>query len=167
MNGLLKILRREDETEFAMNIITPFDSFRGLSLHSNSRFYSQFAKVISADAIVCYFTVEDFEDLIIRIPSLGLSFSKNLNEKILRMERKNFHLIAKDTKSRLLDFFKDLARNSGKIENDIFTIKANLTHQDIADIVGCQRPTVSMLLKELEMDNEITYSRGIFSTNPH
>ncbi len=45
-------------------------------------------------------------------------------------------------------------------------IKIILTHQDIADIIGATRQTVTSLINELERNNKINYSRSkIFIPN--
>lgn len=54
------------------------------------------------------------------------------------------------------------ARFSSETECDIYRLGIELTHQDIADLVGATRESVSLELKQLMNERRINYTRSKF-----
>jgi len=72
-------------------------------------------------------------------------------------------LIFKDARARIIDFLKDAAdRHGRRIGIDELLVKHSLTQQDIANITGTSRQTVTSVLNDLKKLNLIHFTRRSF-----
>ena len=70
------------------------------------------------------------------------------------------NLLNKDVKTRLINFFGQLVEeNIGENTPEGFCIPNYLTHEDIANLIGSTRQTVTTMINELEADGVLQYSR--------
>nr|WP_294776105.1 Crp/Fnr family transcriptional regulator [uncultured Flavobacterium sp.] len=157
--GNIKIVSvDEDGNETIKDIIEKGDLFGELELDSD-RNSNEYAKALTDDIIICSFLLSDFEDLLLRNPSLALSYTKLVGLKLKRIKNNYANLVSKDAKTRLLSFMKDWAAREGKREGDRVTIQNYLTQNDIAQIICTSRQTATVLLNELEENGLMHYGR--------
>lgn len=121
---------------------------------------TEYAKVVSDEVVICSFMPEDFEKVLEKNPSIALRFTKKVGEELRIMQIRYNDLIFKDVRTRLVNFLLDFSKRNGKKEENTLTVKNFLTHQDIADLIGATRQTVTSLLNELERENKLLYSRS-------
>jgi len=158
--GILKIMRIDSNAEArAMDIVTAGDIFGEVPVNSDILYSPQYAIVLTDEAIVCTFTLENFEKVLNQNASISLKFIKTINGKIETFRRQYSSLILKDTKTRLLEFLCEFSESYGERIGDASVVKNYLRHQDLADIIGCKRQTVSTLMKELKLENKIDYTK--------
>jgi CRP-like cAMP-binding protein len=157
--GNIKIVAvDEDGNETIKDIIQKGDLFGELTLEADSQ-SNEYAKVLSDDVAICSFLMSDFEDLLLRNPSLALSYTKFVGLKMKRIKNSYANLISKDAKTRLFQFLKDWAEKEGKKIEDKVVIENYLTQNDIAQIICTSRQTATQLLNEMETNGTIVYSR--------
>jgi CRP-like cAMP-binding protein len=157
--GNIKIVAvDEDGNETIKDIIQKGDLFGELTLESDSQ-SNEYAKVLSDDVAICSFLMSDFEDLLLRNPSLALSYTKFVGLKMKRIKNSYANLISKDAKTRLFQFLKDWAEKEGKKIEDKVVIDNYLTQNDIAQIICTSRQTATQLLNEMETNGTIIYNR--------
>ncbi len=157
--GNIKIVAvDEDGNETIKDIIQKGDLFGELTLEADSQ-SNEYAKVLSDDVAICSFLMSDFEDLLLRNPSLALSYTKFVGLKMKRIKNSYSNLISKDAKTRLFKFLKDWAEKEGKKIEDKVVIENYLTQNDIAQIICTSRQTATQLLNEMETNGTIIYSR--------
>ncbi|MEO0046224.1 MAG: CRP-like cAMP-activated global transcriptional regulator [Bacteroidota bacterium] len=157
--GNIKIVSvDEDGNETIKDIIEKGDLFGELELDSD-RNSNEYAKALTDDIIICSFLLSDFEDLLLRNPSLALSYTKLVGLKLKRVKNSYANLVSKDAKTRLLTFIKDWAEREGKKEGNRITIQNYLTQNDIAQIICTSRQTATVLLNELEENGLMHYGR--------
>ncbi|MFV8393956.1 Crp/Fnr family transcriptional regulator [Flavobacterium sp. LB2P6] len=157
--GNIKIVAvDEDGNETIKDIIQKGDLFGELTLEADSQ-SNEYAKVLSDDVAICSFLMSDFEDLLLRNPSLALSYTKFVGLKMKRIKNSYSNLISKDAKTRLFQFLKDWAEKEGKKIEDKVVIENYLTQNDIAQIICTSRQTATQLLNEMETNGAIIYSR--------
>jgi CRP/FNR family transcriptional regulator len=157
--GNIKIVSvDEDGNETIKDIIEKGDLFGELELDSD-RNSNEYAKALTDDIIICSFLLSDFEDLLLRNPSLALSYTKLVGLKLKRVKNSYANLVSKDAKTRLLTFIKDWAEREGKKEGNRITIQNYLTQNDIAQIICTSRQTATVLLNELEESGLMHYGR--------
>jgi CRP/FNR family transcriptional regulator len=157
--GNIKIVAvDEDGNETIKDIIQKGDLFGELTLEADS-FSNEYAKVLSDDVAICSFLMSDFEDLLLRNPSLALSYTKFVGLKMKRIKNSYSNLISKDAKTRLFQFLKDWAEKEGEKIDDKVVIENYLTQNDIAQIICTSRQTATQLLNEMEANGTIMYSR--------
>lgn len=157
--GNIKIVAvDEDGNETIKDIIQKGDLFGELTLETDKE-TNEYAKVLSEDVSICSFLMSDFEDLLLRNPSLALSYTKFVGLKMKRIKNSYSNLISKDAKTRLLQFLKDWAEKEGVKSGNLVTIENYLTQNDIAQIICTSRQTATQLINELETDKVLIYNR--------
>jgi CRP/FNR family transcriptional regulator, cyclic AMP receptor protein len=160
--GIIKIgYIDEGGKEIIKEIIQEGEVFGQFSLERNN-LNGEFAKAHKSDVSLCAFDIHDFEKLLTKKPELALHYSKQVGQKLRKLENRLVNLLHKDVKTRLAGFLIILAKNEGESENgDAFTIQNFLTHEDIAQLIGSTRQTVTTILNELETDGFIKVNRKI------
>ncbi|GAB3717146.1 Crp/Fnr family transcriptional regulator [Flavobacterium koreense] len=157
--GNIKIVSIDEEgNETIKEILQKGDLFGELSLEQDSD-VNEYAKALTDEVSICSFLLSDFEDLLVRNPSLALSYTKFVGLKMKRFKNNYSNLVTKDAKSRLSSFLKDWAQREGKFEGNKVVIENYLTQSDIAQIICTSRQTATLLLNELEERNLIYYNR--------
>nr|WP_309755428.1 Crp/Fnr family transcriptional regulator [Flavobacterium sp.] len=157
--GNIKIVAvDEDGNETIKDIIQKGDLFGELTLEADSQ-VNEYAKVLSDDVAICSFLMSAFEDLLLRNPSLALSYTKFVGLKMKRIKNSYANLISKDAKTRLFQFLKDWAEKEGERVGNKVVIENYLTQNDIAQIICTSRQTATHLLNEMETNGTIIYSR--------
>ena len=157
--GNIKIVAvDENGNEIIKDIIQKGDLFGELTLETDDE-ANEYAKVLSDDVAICSFLMSDFEDLLLRNPSLALSYTKFVGLKMKRVKNSYSNLISKDAKTRLFQFLKDWAEKEGKRVDNKVVIENYLTQNDIAQIICTSRQTATQLLNEMETNGTLIYNR--------
>lgn len=157
--GNIKIVSIDDNgNEQIKDIIQKGDLFGELTLESDKN-SNEYAKALTDEVSICSFLLSDFEDLMMRNPSLALSYTKFVGLKMKRIKNNYTNLMSKDAKTRLLCFLSDWAESQGNIENNSVVIENYLTQNDIAQIICTSRQTATILVNELEEIGLIHYGR--------
>lgn len=156
--GAIKIVSVDkDGNETIRDIIQKGDLFGELTLEKES--HDEYAKALSDSVSICSFLLSDFENLLLKNPSLALTYTKFVGLKMRRIRNNYSNLVSKDAKSRLCDFIKDWGEKEGKPENSFIRIENYLTQNDIAQIICTSRQTATHLLKEMEEEGLLVYGR--------
>jgi CRP/FNR family transcriptional regulator len=157
--GNIKIVAIDDDgNETIKDIIQKGDLFGELTLESDFK-NEEYAKVLSDDVAICSFLLSDFEDLLLKNPTLALSYTKFVGLKMKRIKNSYANLISKDAKTRLYQFLKDWAEQEGIRNENVVKLENYLTQNDIAQIICTSRQTATQLLNEMENNYLLTYSR--------
>jgi CRP/FNR family transcriptional regulator len=157
--GNIKIVSVDEEgNETIKEILQKGDLFGELSLEHDKE-VNEYAKALTEEVSICSFLLSDFEDLLVKNPTLALSYTKFVGLKMKRFKNNYSNLVSKDAKTRLISFLKDWAEREGIQEDKKFTINNYLTQTDIAQIICTSRQTATLLLNELEEKNLIYYNR--------
>src|SRR3984893_1833316 len=159
-SGLIKIGYIDEEgNEKVKEIIQKGEIFGQLTLENNN-LNGEFAQAYKNDVSLCAFTIEDFEKLLKRKPDLALKYSKQVGAKLRNIENRLVDLLNKDVKTRLIHFLWQLVRqNIGEKTSDGFCMPNYLTHEDIANLIGSSRQTVTSLINELGTEKILSYDR--------
>jgi len=158
--GNIKIVAiDENGNETIKDIIQKGDLFGELTLETDDK-VEEYAKVLSDDVSICSFLMSDFEDLLLRNPTLAISYTKFVGLKMKRIKNSYANLISKDAKTRLYQFLKDWAEKEGVRKGNMVAIENYLTQTDIAQIICTSRQTATQLLNEMENNNLLHYSRS-------
>ena len=101
------------------------------------------------DTLICTFPSKTFEAFLMEHPALVISLMKSLSQKIEEQEKMLQQLALYDIKERLVFWLCRLAEDFGKEDGDYVSIELDLSHQELANMIGATRETVSVTLKEL------------------
>ncbi len=160
--GAIKIgYINEEGKEIIKEIIQEGEVFGQFSLEQNN-LNGEFAKAHKAEVSLCAFNISDFEKLLRKKPELAFHFSKQVGQKLRKLENRLMNLLNKDVKTRLIGFLIMLAKEEGETEDqDKYWIQNFLTHEDIAQLIGSSRQTVTTLINELEHQQLINVNRKL------
>ncbi|MDF2192047.1 Crp/Fnr family transcriptional regulator [Paraflavitalea sp. CAU 1676] len=145
--------------EVIKEIIEKGEIFGQITLERNN-LQGEFAQAYRHDVSLCAFTIESFEQLLAKKPQLALKYSKQVGAKLRVIENRLVNLLNKDVKTRLLHFFwlliqqhpEEMAAGQVRIPNF-------LTHEDIAQLIGASRQTITTLINELALEGIIGFNR--------
>jgi len=148
-----------DGNEKVKEIIQKGELFGQFTLE-RSNLRGEFAQAYKQDVSLCAFYIEDFEKLLKKRPDLALRYSKQVGAKLRTIENRLHNLLNKDVKTRLAHFFWQLVENKlGETLPEGFCIPNYLKHEDIANLIGSSRQTVTTLINELETEGILSYDR--------
>src|SRR6201985_2831443 len=148
-----------DGNERTKEIIQPGELFGQFTLE-RSNLHGEFAQAHKNNVSLCSFTIDDFEKLLKRRPDLALKYSKQVGAKLRNIENRLLNLLNKDVKTRLVHFLWQLVEQKlGENTVEGFCIPNYLTHEDVANLIGSSRQTVTTMINELETEGILSYNR--------
>jgi CRP/FNR family cyclic AMP-dependent transcriptional regulator len=159
IKGVVKVgTHSSDGREVIKAILHPMAQFGELGLvGENER--QEFAKAMNQEVHYCVISVADFRQLMQSNQQLCMNVLESIGNRLQRAEKKLESLIFKDARTRIIDFLKDAAASRGRKIGFEMLLKHCLTQQDIANITGTSRQTVTSVLNELRKENLIYFNR--------
>lgn len=159
-SGAVKIgIFSPDGREIIKSIQHPFTIFGELGLTGEQQ-RAEFASSMNQDVTYFRVKVRDFKDLMQENFQLAQSVMLYLGERLRKAERQWESLILKDVRTRIVEFLKESAGERGRQVGYETLVKHGLTQQDIANLVGASRQTVTAILNELRKSNLIHFNRN-------
>ncbi|VAV84498.1 Transcriptional regulator, Crp/Fnr family [hydrothermal vent metagenome] len=147
--GRIKISRLgADGKELTMDIIEPGDIFGELTLAGETQRETN-AQALE-DSFICTISRKNFEAFLGMRPDLSLTITKWIGLRLRKVESRLENLIFQDVHTRLYTLLETLAEKYGK---DIPTgrkIAIKLSHQELANLIGATRETVTFELNKMK-----------------
>jgi CRP/FNR family transcriptional regulator len=151
----------KDGKEVIREIIGEGEIFGQFTLERNN-LNGEFAQAYKGDVSLCTFNIEDFEKLLKKKPDLAFHFSKQVGQKLLRLQNRLSNLLHKDVRTRLINFLIMFAHEQGETsDGDSYVVHNFLTHEDIAHLIASSRQTVTTMLNQLEAEGLVTATRQV------
>lgn len=159
LKGIIKIGNHADDArEVIKSILNPGILFGELGLVGESK-RQDFARVMNQEVHLVSIPVSAVKQLMQRNHALCLQLLETIGYRLRQVEKRMESLIFKDARARIIDFLKDSANQSGRRVGYETLLKHCLTQQDIANITGTSRQTVTSVLNELRKENLIYFNR--------
>jgi CRP-like cAMP-binding protein len=159
LEGVVKIASLADEgREIIKRVLYAPNLFGELGLVGEIE-RQDFAINISEEASYLILSVDAFKKYINQHLELSMSLVNWMGDRLRKVESRLESMIFKDARERIIDFLKDSAESQGKKIGYELLIKHCLTQQDIANITGTSRQTVTSVLNELKKSNLIHFNR--------
>jgi CRP-like cAMP-binding protein len=114
---------------------------------------------------LCPLSVDKMYELMRENGRFSLEISKIIGFRLKKMERRLERLLFKDAKTRLIEFIQDLTEEEPALTDDKIEIKHFYTQQDIANLIGTTRETVTKLLNNFKQDGILEYNRRTIIIN--
>jgi CRP/FNR family transcriptional regulator, cyclic AMP receptor protein len=105
--------------------------------------------VCIAPTLVCGFSRETFETLVLDHPAVGLQVIRNLSQRISCLTDRAVSLSAASLENRLHGLLRQVAREHGTATADGVRLDFPLTHEELGFLVGAHRVSVTRALKSL------------------
>ena len=146
--GSVKITRLSDEREVILALLGPGDFFGEMSLLDGE---GRSANVVSIeDSEVLTLSRNDFLDILQTYPKIAISLLEELARRLRKSDQQIESLSLSDVEHRIGMTLVRLSEELGKIKNGNVKIPNLPYQQDIANMAGTSRETVSRTLSILE-----------------
>ena len=160
LNGTVKTCTiSNDGREVIKTVLHPVSIFGELGLVGEKHRHES-AVALNKDVAFCTISVSKFHALMRSSHSLCLKILNMVGKRLLNVEQKLESLIFKDARARIIDFLKESAAARGRRVGFEMLFKHCLTQQDIANLTGTSRQTVTSVLNDLRKDNLIYFNRN-------
>ena len=154
-SGKVKIYRiYEDGREHIVHILGEGDVFGEATLFSGIA-YPASASVYE-ESVIGIISNSDLEKLISQSPGLSLKIIRLLTSKLLQAQHKIKDLTFNDVFSRTAAQLTKLAEDHGKLTDKGIMISIPLSRQELADMAGTTRETISRVLSKFRKEKYIT-----------
>jgi CRP/FNR family transcriptional regulator, cyclic AMP receptor protein len=147
----------QPDVEVVSEILIEGDIFGELTLGKSVNLNAEFAQVLSDEASLCSFGLEEFKHVLSNKSDLAVVFSKMVADKLKIITRKYCDLVFKNVEARVRNFFMLHAKYEGKWTGNKVEIKMLCTHHDIACFTASTRQTVSTIINQLIKERKIIY----------
>ena len=159
VKGIVKIGSLSDDgREVIKYVLHPMAMFGELSLVGESN-RKDFAVAMNEDVHYYALKTSDFQRLIATNQRLCVSLMNYIGTRLREVETRLEDLVFKDARARIIDFIKESAEKRGRKVGFEMLFKHCLTQQDIANITGTSRQTVTSVLNELKRSDLIYFNR--------
>ncbi len=125
------------------------------NIFGNSSFYydgetnlNDFAMARSR-VVLCIFRKSDFMDTLKAMPELALNLIGEISRKLNEADSRIRDLALSDATSRLIGELMRFGKKIGTETNDQIVLGTKLTHEELAELTGVTRETVTRVLKKL------------------
>jgi len=118
-----------------------------------------FARAMNEEVELVVIKVDDFQKLMESNHNLCLRVISLMGKRLRRAENRLESLIFKDARTRIVDFLKDSVNKRGRRVGFEMLLKHSLTQQDIANLTGTSRQTVTSVLNDLRKSDLIYFNR--------
>jgi CRP-like cAMP-binding protein len=117
--------------------------------------YAEAAK----ESSVIRIPVDRLNDLLKENPDVALRFLHLIAQRRKRLERRLRNLLFCSSRDRLIHLLLELAEKYGAPADNGVRLTTDLSHQDLASMIGSTRETVTLVLGDLQSDGLIKLGR--------
>ncbi|MCS7173726.1 MAG: Crp/Fnr family transcriptional regulator [Armatimonadetes bacterium] len=154
--GYVRLYRITPEgRQLTVSLLGPGNVFGELEGLSTGTRHS-FAEAVT-DMLVCTLREADLERLMRTYPEVAVRMV--LSGRLRELEDMLERLALSSVWTRVLHLLTKLAESFGVPEGRFVRLEVGLTHQDLADMVGCSRETVTLTLGELARQGVVRTAR--------
>jgi len=159
LEGRMKIgTFAQDGREVIKEILHPQKLFGDLALAGESR-HSEFGQALHDGAACLCISLASFQALMQQNQRLVFACLQHLSSRLQRVEERLAKLVLKDARERIIDFLVDTAGREGRRVGYETLLRHHLTQQDIANLTGTSRQTVTSVMNDLRKSNLIYFNR--------
>lgn len=98
------------------------------------------------DTLICVIPRKEFDQYLAMHPTVTVKLTKLIGLRLRKIQSRVEDLVFRDVPARLAHLLLELSKNDGVIHQQGIRLKAKLTHQEMANLIGCSRETVSTII---------------------
>jgi CRP/FNR family cyclic AMP-dependent transcriptional regulator len=157
-SGRVKICNITSEGKQAiLAFIEPGELFGELAVFDEGA-RDEYAEAVEKSAIVLI-PGEHFRELMERHAGVSVGVTKLIGLRRRRIERRLKYLLFRSNRERLVHLLLELTETYGRKTNDGLLLDIKLSHQDLANVIGSTRETVTVTLGELQAEGRLVLGR--------
>ena len=111
------------------------------------------------ESVVWMMDLKDFHSLLEQRPQFYIHLINSIGKRLQKTERRMEGMIFKNSRSCIVEFLHNLGQEQGQREGYDTLVRNLFTHQEIAELTGTSRQTMTTLLNDLRNANIITFNR--------
>lgn len=146
-----------DGKQSILAFIEPGELFGELAVFGEGT-RDEYAEAVEATT-VARIPGDEFEQALQGNVDVSLGVTKMIGLRRRRIERRLKHLLFLSNRDKLTHLLLELAEQYGRQTNDGVELTIKLSHQDLANIIGSTRETVTVVLGELQAEGFIKVGR--------
>lgn len=150
----------EDGSEVVKAILSKGELF-GEKAILGEEIRNEFAQSVDNFTSICPISITTMHDLMRDNRTFSLKIYKFLGLRFKKLERRLQLILFKDTRTRFLEFMKELCEDYGYDcdKSGDKVIQHPYTQKDIASLIGTSRSNLNVLMNELKEENIINFNR--------
>jgi CRP/FNR family transcriptional regulator, cyclic AMP receptor protein len=147
----------QDGKQAILAFIEPGELFGELSL-LGSEVREEYAETVEKSTVILI-PGEVMRQLLAENPEVSLGVTKLIGLRRQRIERRLKYLLFRSNRERLIHLLLELAEQYGQSVPGGVQLRIKLSHQDLANIIGSTRETVTVVLGELQSEGRLQLGR--------
>jgi len=149
--GRIEVYRlAEDGKKLLLNTVQPGMAFGDMAL-TGQRMLGSYAEAVE-DCTICVMSRSDLEALIVEFPAVGVRLVRMLSQRLADLEQRLEESSLRDVPARVAAALVRAAEQGGP--------KIAVTHQQLADLVGTHRETITRTLGDFRDRGLIALGRS-------
>lgn len=110
------------------------------------------------DSKISYFNIDSVHELMEQHADLNLEMLLLISSRIEQLEDRLDHLAHTDSKTRVVDFIQDFAKEFGQQIHDQLVVGNFLKNKEIAQLTYTSRQTVNAVMNQLKRSGQIDFN---------
>lgn len=139
--------------EVTFDIIEPGEVFGELDVLEDTP-RSTSAETLD-DALICVIPRKDFDQYLAMHPNVMIKLTKLIGLRLKKIQSRVEDLVFRDVPARLAHLLSELSKTDGVADKRGIRLTVKLTHQEMANLIGCSRETVSTTMGQFRDDGLI------------
>jgi CRP-like cAMP-binding protein len=148
-----------DGREIIKEVVHPGSLFGDLSL-AGEKIRTDYAQALPEGVHYLEISVTQFQCLMESNPNLSRACLQHIYTRVQRVEERLTKVMLKDARERVIEFIVETAGKEGRKVGFETVVKNPFTQQEIANITGTSRQTVTSVFNELRKSNLIHFNRN-------
>jgi len=157
-SGFIKIYQFEEDKEVTLALFRDGDFFGDMALIDKNATRSATAETLEPTSVYVI-NRGDFERFLMNTPKLCLNLLGFTIQRLRNANQQIYDLTFLDVRSRILKNIHRLSEDYGKTVPGGLLIDLKLTHQQLANLAGTVRESVTKVLQELQDRNIISIEK--------
>ena len=158
LDGRVKLSRLSDQGQECIQWFCFPGELFGFSEYTYNQDSGLYAQALSQVSLLVI-SRQDFNQLMLETPELGQIVIEQLSRRVRTLGDMLLHIACGNAEDRLINLLQRLGDIYGQPDNKRIDIDIHLTHQEIADMIGVCRQTVSSLMAGMKKNGLISSSR--------
>ncbi len=147
--GKIKLFKiTKSGKEQILHILSEGEFFGELNLIKAGKYHFH-ARAVTPVRL-CTLTNEDMKNIVLKRPEIGLKVLEVVGERLSKLETMVQTLATNDAEARLASLLIQLSEENGKRTSQGIEIRVPMSREDMSNLTGVARETISRKLKKLE-----------------
>lgn len=151
-----------DGKKIIIDTLGPGNVFGDLGIEGESENFVE----ATTDSFVCVMNKQEFFDMVSANQQIANVLVRELFSKITESEKQVAALASDNLTTKIKNLFLRLAKKHGEMQGENIVLSTKFTHEELADMIGIARTTMTKMLSKLEKQGVIERQGKIISFNP-